>query len=78
MALVVANSVFTHLVTNSPYLAIVKIDTFTGVILVDDVTWGTVTRPSKWRHVALILTAQERTQGHITMSTYSVIGFIFS
>lgn len=55
-ALMAALSVFTLLVTNSPYLAVVKINASTAVIAVDNMTWGAEAFSSKWRLMALVLT----------------------
>lgn len=51
-----ALSVFTLLVTNSPYLAVIKISAGAAVVDVDDVTWGTKTFSPEWGLVALVLT----------------------
>lgn len=55
-ALVTALSVLTLLVTNSPYLAVIKIDASTAVIAVDDMTWWAEAFSSIWRLMALVLT----------------------
>lgn len=54
-ALVTALAVFTLLVTNAPYLAVIEINTGTAVIDVDDVSWGTEAFTSKRCLVALVL-----------------------
>lgn len=54
--LVPAHAVLTLLVTNAPYLAIIKSNTGTAVILVDDIAWRTKTRSSIGCLVALELT----------------------
>lgn len=55
-ALVTALSVFTLLVTNPPYLAVIKINASTAVIAVDNMTWRAEAFSSKWRLMALVLT----------------------
>lgn len=55
-ALVTAVSVFTLLVANSPYLAIIESNASTAVIAVDNMTWGAEAFSSKWRLMALVLT----------------------
>lgn len=55
-ALVTALLVFTLLVTNSPYLAVIKINASTAIIGVDDMSWGAEAFSSKRGLVALVLT----------------------